>query len=436
MSYLIILIAILCGYKIYKSKGQVRFDWFVCCIMLFSSAIILVNKPQIPCHRFFVLCYWLSVLRNNEYKYRKFPLTVPLVLYAIGTLVVGFNSAHLTLFYKIYKPLMLVFDTYLVILLGFWGTRNETFCSKRIVNTLMFVTAYGIFTLIISRNPVQEFISSAFGRGYLTHYYFGDRTRIDSTWSHPIAYGLVCSAFFMEYLKYAAKSTKIKVLLVLLAFNVLVCGSRTSLAAFLIMGVVIVTMRYNVQRSIKVGLTVLAVTLPIYFFVPMVQDKVDSVVLTAMGDDSIAGSSLEMRDTQTEAAMLIVSEAPVLGHGIDYIGEVMGYGTDNFTGDWHLLGFESYAYILLIERGFFGFFLEIFILCAILLYAIKNRKRNMTDSSFIISAIIGFAFFSVSTGTLDTFIPIMFMTGVAISKVQNNIKSYETKKLGYRNTGI
>lgn len=435
MKSIIIIFILLCGYTIFKNRGQKRLDWFICSILIFSSAIIIIDKPQLPCHRFFILCYWGSVLRNHELQCKRFPLIIPLVIYTIGIVIVGFNSTHLTFFYKIYKPLMLVIDTYLVILLGFMGTNKETFYSKRIINVLFFVTLYGMLTLAISNNPIHDIVTSAFDIQWREGYFFGERTRICSTWNHPIAYGLICSILFFEYLQYVVKSNKIKLLLVLLAFNVFTCGSRTALAAFLMMGVVIIIMRYNIAKSIKLGVIVIAASIPVYFLVPMVQEKVDSVILTAMGDTSVSGSSLEMRNTQTEAAMIIVAEAPLLGHGIDYIGEVMGYGTDNFTGDWHLLGFESYSYIILIERGFFGLFIEFFILCSILFYAIKHRKRDMLDTSFIISIIIGFIFFSVSTGTLDTFMPVMFMIGMAMSKVHNKIYlSHETKKLGHRNT--
>lgn len=436
MNYIIIIVAILCGYKIYKNKGQARFDWFICCVMLFSSFITIVDKPQLPCHRFFILCYWASILRNHELQNRRFPLKYPLLLYTIGIVIIGINSSYLSLFYKLYKPFMLLIDTYFIVLLGFYGTKNETFNSKKIIYVLLFVTIYGIITFVISRNPIQEFVSSAFGKKYIAQYYFGIRTRIDSTWSHPIAYGFVCAVLFFKYLQYASKSLKIRILLFLLAFNVLICGSRTALAAFFIMGAAIVLMRFNFVNRIKVILAVIVFTVPLYMFVPMVQNKVHDVVLTAMGDDSVSGSSLEMRDAQTDAVMYIVSEAPLLGHGISYILEVMNFGTDNFIGDKQLFGLESYIYIILIERGFFGAFLEVIIVLSLLFYAVKYRKNDLYDTSFMISIVIGFIFFSVSTGTLDIFTPVMFMIGVTISEIQykKELTHERRKKISYSNT--
>lgn len=419
MEYIIILIALFCGYKIYSNQGQKRFDWFVCSMMVFSSSIIIINKPQVPCHRLFLICFWLSVLKNHEQRRKMFPLKIPLGIYIAGLLIISFNSPHLNFFYKIYKPFVFLLDTYLILILACYGIKKENFKSNAIINTLMFVTLYGVVTLLFSSNPIQNMIASAFGRTLLDSYYFGDRIRITSTWSHPIAYGLICGALFYEYLPYWRKK-KIQILMLLLAINVFLCGSRTALAAFFLMGAVIVITRYKLSRAIRQVIVICILLIPIYLAIPMVQNKVDSMVNTALGKDDVSGSSLEMRDEQTYYAMLIVSESPMLGHGLDYIVEVMGFGTDNFIGDSHLLGLESYTYTLLIERGFIGLFLEFFIWVSIVFYAFRHRKQDVEDSSLIIAYILGFAFFSISTGTLDTKIPMLFVASVAFSKLIKN----------------
>lgn len=422
MNYLIILIILFCGYKVYSNKGQKRFDWFVCTMMIFSSAIILISKPQVPCHRFLLICYWASVLKNKESSSNRFPIKWPLCIYILVLLVISFNSPYLNVFYKIYKPFVFLMDTYFILPLMYRGIKDESFNSKPIVRTLYCVMLYGVLTFVIRQNPIQDFISSTFNTLVMSNnYYFGDRVRIASTWSHPIAYGLVCGALFYEYLPYW-KQRKIMILMLLLAFNVFVCGSRTALAAFLLMGGIIVLIRYKLSRAVRQGIILCLLAIPIYLTVPMVQEKVDSMINTALGNEDVAGSSLEGRDEQTYYAMLIVAEKPVLGHGLDYITEVMGFNTDNFKGDWHLLGLESYFYILLIERGFVGLFLEIFIWLAIVLYAFFQKKKDRANASLVIAYVLGFAFFSISTGTLDTKIPMLFMTGMALAQMNKKNK--------------
>ena len=435
MNYLIIFLVLVSGFNIYFHRGQKRFDWFVCSMMIFSSGIILLSKPQMPCHRFLLICYWFSVLKNKEYSNKVFPLKWILLVYILGLLVVSFNSPHLNVFYKLYKPFVFLIDTYLILLLTAFCITKETFCSKAIIRTLYFVMLYGVLTFLIHQNPIQSIVTSSFGsNAMLTEYYFGERIRITSTWVHPIAYGLVCGALFYQFLPFW-KLKKIQLLMLLLAMNVFLCGSRTSLGAFFLMGGVILLTRYNITRAIKQILIVSMLAIPVYFSVPMVQDKVDSLVNTAMGKDDVSGSSLEMRDEQTYYAMLIVDEKPILGHGLDYITEVMGFNTKNFKGDWHLLGLESYSYSLMIERGFFGFFMELFFWLAIVLYAYYYRNSDRENSSLVIAYILGFAFFSMSTGTLDTKIPMFLMVGTALSKM--NIKrNYDSKITGHRRSGF
>lgn len=409
--------ALFCGYKIFDSLGQERFDWFVCSMMLFSSSIIVIDKPQIPCHRLFLICYWLSVIKNVEYKEIKFPLKWPLIIYVVILLVISISSSQTSDFYKFYKPFGFLLDSYFILLLTCYGVKNENFLSNKIIYTLLFVSVYGVLTLAIHSNPIQSFVASAFNQTLLDKYYWGARIRITSTWSHPIAYGLVCSALFYEYLPYL-KSKKVQVLMFFLAVNVFVCGSRTALASFLFMGCIVVLTRYRFERAVQQALVACALIIPIYLTIPVVKEKVDSVINTALGNSDVGGSSLEMRDEQTYYVMQIVNNEPLLGHGMDYVNEGLGYGTEKFNGDWHLLGLESYSYILLIERGFVGLFLELFIWLAIIAYAFKNRKYDMEDASLIVAYILGFAFFSMSTGTLDTKIPMMFMVGVALSKLR------------------
>ena len=419
MNYILILIVLFCGYKIYSNQGQKRFDWFICSMMIFASNIIVINHPQIPCHRMFMICYWLSVLKNKENRGIVFPLKWAMIIYIFVLLGISFHSLDLSPFYKIYKPFVFLLETYFILLLTRYGVKNETFYSKKIIYTLFFVMLYGVFTLIIHHNPIQEIVVSAFGGTLYENYYFGERIRITSTWSHPIAYGLVCGAIFYQYLAYW-KERKIQLLMLLIAFNVLVCGSRTALVAFFLMGGIVVLTRYSLGRAIRRSILVSFVLIPVYFFVPMVQEKVNSVINTIQGNDDVVGSSLEMRDNQTYSAMLLVAENPWLGHGVDYINENLGYGTDNYVGDSNMLGYESYAYVLLIERGFVGFFLELFIWLKIFAYAYKNRRADKENASLIIAYILAFAFFSMSTGTLDTTIPMLFMIGTAMSKLSQN----------------
>lgn len=414
MKLLLIAICLFCGYKVFSNRGQSRFDWFICSMLLLSSAITVISNPRMPFHRFLILCYWLSILKNKENHGLAFPLKIPLFLYSIGLLALSTQAWQLSIFYKVYKPLVFLLDSYLLLLMTLYGIKHESFKSKAIVYTLLFVTIYGVFVYLTHSNPIQQMVTSAIGKRFSNSYYFGTRIRVASTWSHPISYGLICSALFYQYFPYW-KEKLTKLLLFLLVLNIFICGSRTALAAFLLMGVVYAMLRYKINKSIKRFTFACLFLVPVYLFVPFVHDKIDSVIDTALGSDDLNGSSLSMREEQTSYAMAYVAEAPLCGHGIDWIKEGLGYGSDNFQGDWQLLGFESYLYILLIERGWIGFILELFVWLSILIYAFRNRERDRVHSSSLIALLLGFIFFAISTGTLDSKIPLMFMIGYALS---------------------
>lgn len=412
----IIIISFLCGLMIAVSKGQRRFDWLICSILLISESVILIQKPQLPSHRFLIICFWVSVLCRKEYRGKKYPMLIPLILYAIGMYVVGYHAQALNNFSKIWKPTSALIDTYLVGLLLFYGSDKIKVNSKPIVVALYIVTLYGIFTLITKTNPYQALIAGK--DGMLTDsYLFGDRIRITSTWGHPISYGFVCSMFFYVLLPYW-KERKIKILEFLLAFNMLVCGSRTALAAFILMGGIYILMRYKVGKAMLVGVATLIGCSVLYFTVPYVQNKMDQLIGTINGTDQTGGSSTEMREEQTDAALFIFAQAPIYGHGPDYVQEqLMPYNNMYWQQGLHFYGFESYSYGILIERGIVGVVMELLMWFSLLLYALKNRKKHKQECADIVSLLIGFIFFSLSTGALGTLEILMIFIGMSINKV-------------------
>lgn len=423
MKILFILICLFCGFKIFTNTGQKRFDWCVCSMLLLSSSITMLESPHIQSHRFFILCYWASIIYRKEYKRSKFLFTVIFGIYLVITLLIGWHDKLLTPFSRLWKPFAFMLDGYATIALAFWGTKNVKINSKWIVYSLYFVTLYGIFTFVTHFDPIQQITADTFSsNGYLEGYYFGDRTRIGSTWSHPISYGFICAIFSVLMLNHL-KEKKVKALYVLLLFNVLICGSRTALAAVILMTAIYLLLRYNVSKLAKISLMLIPMLTLVYIAVPPVTKKIDSVVNTAMGNSDVGGSSLDMRDEQMAAALMIFSQSPVWGLGPDYIQENMMSDKklmDMYSNEgYSFYGFESYSYVLLIERGIIGVVLEIILASCIVLYFYKNRKKNKLRVAEGLSIFLGFAFFALSTGALDTWIFTMFFVGLCMDRVKN-----------------
>ena len=427
-----IFICLLCGIMIVAHSGQKQFNWFVCSILLLTSNIMILDSPQVLSHRFFILCYWASILFHGELKGKKFPLAIPLAIYAIGQIYIGWQDKDLTSFYRLWKPSAFLLDSYFIILLSFWGTKKIKIFSRPVVYVLFGMTIYGILTYFLKTNPIYAFINPEYYSSYFHNYCFGDRTRISSTWSHPIAYGLVCSIFAVLLIP-NLKTRREKILLALLVVNILICGSRTAFASFLMMLSCYALFRYKFQRAMTVALRIVPFLIAIYLFVPPAQEKVDQLFDTVTGESTISGSSLEMRQMQTASVLMIYSSSPIWGHGPDYIQEKLRsnkklmnlYTTQGYT----LLGFESYSYIILIERGLVGVVLELFWVLVVMIYAFRCRKRHTTESANILSIMGGFLFFALSTGALDTWTFTMLFVGLFMRRIHE-------KRISYNHTGV
>lgn len=179
MKILLILICLFCGINIFFHKGQKRFDWCVCSMLLLSSAITILESPRVQSHRLFILCYWASVIFHKEYRHNKFPFTLMFCVYLAMLMFIGWQDKLLTPFSRLWKPFAFMLDGYATIALAYWGTRNVRINSKWIIYTLYFVTLYGIFTLVTHIDPIQQITANTFSsEGYFEDYYANVNFRI------------------------------------------------------------------------------------------------------------------------------------------------------------------------------------------------------------------------------------------------------------------
>lgn len=231
MVSIVVIIVILCGIFIFFKDGQKRLSLFICSILLFYSSIVIMDKPHITAHRFFILCYWLSLFYHKEKGIiTTFPLKLILLAYGLCLLLSCIYAPQLSLFYKFYKPFMFLVDGYLLLLLGFSYKSCGNIVTKSVRVVIYIITIYGITVWLMGIDPIREIVDP----NYNPEYFFGIRKRVASTWSHPIAYGYVCSLVTILLLYDYRKRDRI-VMLALLAINVLICGSRSAIVCYFVM---------------------------------------------------------------------------------------------------------------------------------------------------------------------------------------------------------
>ena len=412
MEFTIILVTLFCGIQIFLKQSEKRLNWFICSMLLLGYASF-IERPHIPANRFFLIMMVLSMWKHHEFHNIRFPLKIPFIIYLIGLFVISFNAVHLSLFYKIYKPLMLLLETYGMILVGYVSAQSCRCISKPVVSVLFIVLLYGVFTLITQSDPYRYIINPQDANFFVNQYLFGSRTRVASTWSHPISYGFICCVFFFVCLTERRRIEKYKYLLFLLLFSIFFCGSRTVLLCFLLMGLCYIMAFFKISKQVQYVTIAATIGLLSILFIPTISSKMDQFVETVQGKDNSSGSSLDMREMQLEASLAIATQFPITGGGLDYAREVMGFGTDEWNKEYReeLQGLESIAYTILIERGLVGIIIELIMICAILWYALKQRNWDKTDARMMLTLEIGFIVFALSTSTLDTWILTMFFIG-------------------------
>ena len=410
---IIYIIVLICGIQIFLNKGQKRYNLFICSVLLLSSSIILIEKPHVSAHRFFILAYWISILYHGEYKQiLSFPLKTILFVYFICLIVSCIGAQHLTLFYKFYKPFILMVDTFLLLMMGYVNSDKLKLVSKPIIITLYFVSLYGLFTFFFQSDPIRTLINP----GFSNTYFWGERLRVGSTWFHPISYGFICCAFsLLVFKEYESKCKWI--LLFLLLFNALVCGSRTVVVCLASTICVYWLFAYNLKKKIIVGIGAILIVL-LFYNIPYISDRINDAYVTATGEEEIGGSSLDMRKMQLEAVLYESRNFIVTGGGLDYAQEVLGLGKEDWNsvkGD--LYGMESCIFGILMSRGILGLCVELFLIISLVIFSWKKSPQK--DKAYFLSLLSGYYTFGILTGFLGIHIITLFYMGITMRRMIN-----------------
>lgn len=415
MSFFVTIVSCFLGCIIIMSKGEKRFFTFMISLLFISSSVVIINKPYVSSHTFFVICFLLSLLNYRQLNsIRRIPFFKMMVFYFISLIVVNINSSFIPLTNGVYKSIMLFLETMMPMVIGYFSGISVSNINKRIYTPLLCILLYGFFTYIFKSDPYQHLLFDDYLEPFHDSYLFGTRMRMSSTWSHPIAYGLICSCFFI-LLWNKWRENYVKLLLFLLILSVFLCGSRTAIFSIIVMFVIFAHFASNISSSAILGFLPVVIVL----YIPVISDNIQSVldIFLLSESDAVNGSSLVMRQSQLDSVLFLVKEFPIFGGGIGYITDYMKFGTEmSFSSEF--LGFESYLFILLIERGFFGTIVEVVFIVYIIRYFLKNRKYEPLSSSIGLSLFIGFYVFAFATSPLDTSIILMFFVGACINDIE------------------
>ena len=172
-------------------------------------------------------------------------------------------------------------------------------------------------------------------------------TRCRSLLAWCSTYGVVCgyaliTLLFATYYNIVRNRLFIYILSALLFIGVLSTGTRSVYLSFAI-GMMPMIAFYSSKLKYIIGF--IAICIIVY---QNNQELFDSILDSFIHQDEAGGSSTELRELQFAAAYRFFIQHPFFGNGIDYVVTAMDKSTQ-------LLGAESCIFIIMIDRGIFGF---------------------------------------------------------------------------------
>lgn len=444
-------------YQMYRSENVRKLSWFLFAILFIPDNFVMFDGAYpTTSSRFFIFFLFLILLVKNIFfrSLRSFPFKAGMVLLLLGFLTIAVFDARLNLnIVKILnRSLGFFIDNYLPLLLAFVLVKNFSDFVQIYKILLSFFVAfclYGIYNYATGDNFYNTFISGAFNtQDFAKNYMSGHdgRYRISSFTWHPIYYGfLLAIAILMSIvmlgvvkLRYEQRRKYLGVLFLLL-INLFMVNSRTPFFAFLAGLAIYFIFGLELGKKIQILLVSLFFTSLAVSSIPKVNEFVtDSFDTFSDKGSKLEGSSVEQRNYQLGASLLIFNRSPITGNGFSYIEESLGFKSkaDENASDSSFAGFESYLYKLLIEQGIVGMFVQLVFSIMLLVYTIRSyfvaqssvRKKLAVVT---VAMFLCFLLFIFGTGDMGTFKFMMPILGinlkglVSLSYAERNPESYK-----------
>jgi len=431
---LFIIIALVFFVEIIRNTGIIRLSWFLTGIIFFPNSILLMSEPiSMPFQRFLIYALFISELVRYEsfiQAFKGFPIKKILFLLMISHLIIGLFDERLPLFLKFYRPFYEFVQTFLIVFLGYNSIKSLSDWER--IMKLLFISSfvlclYGLLNFITKANPYSILISNAFGEISFFQSYMnkGDRFRVNSFIYHPITYGYFVSIFLMLFYafrkNYRNNTFIYTLIMVMLLINLFLTNSRTPLLICVVGLLIYVFFSYNLSSKIKTLLGGGALIVILYLFSSDFQERTDSIAdIFITGGKHTTGSSIEMRETQLIESYVLFLQNPYFGNGFSYIIEDLGYSSNEEKRESKrdFYGFESYAYILLIEQGVIQILMVVLFFIFLYIYFVKNKEYTNSYASLGIAYTTMFLVFSFATGTLGTWTISMTLIGSLIKMIE------------------
>lgn len=386
---------------------------------------------------FMALLFYTFIKGNFIFSWRIFPLRIQFLFMLIVSFIIAFFSEYIdTSFHKFTIPLTNFLTSYFLCFIFFYYSNSETFFNARklILICLLLLSYAAVLNYLSGYNPYLQMLYDTYGlpdNGNDLAHRFEDtlRFRVNSLFSTPFDFGYSCLIInLISLLLYHTKRISQKFFFLCFAlslFCIIIANTRTVHFCFILSLIVFYLFQGNKKRMFKVA----SLSAIILIIIIQISPKVNELFVTVFSmfneETDVGGSSMGGRQLQLARSIYYFNESPIIGHGYNYISEYFGQGTGDLSHqDPDLMGFESVAFQLLLERGVVGIIAYLFLYLSIFIFFYKNRNYNRLYAAFGITILISYLFFAFATGELMS-VPIsMAMIGIAIKNV------YDSKEYG------
>ena len=437
------------AYQIISRPAAQKLSWLLGGILFIPNYVILVNSPQIPFYKallYIILLMCLKFSTSSNF-IKKFPFSKVFIFILFIYLMIGLSDSRVSLFYQIYRSVNFFIERFFILYIAWFFVKNIDdfrFIFERLYWFFFILCIYGISNFLTRNNEFNELLSAGFGAVDFANYNMredAERFRVASFTPHPIYYGFLLSVMLLmelyvitAYKHFRKQKYKHVLLIILLLINLVLVNSRTPILSFLLGSFIYVIFALNTKYKMQIIISTSVLVLFSFFISSSARTLLlNSISAFSQNDNNSQfqnGSSLEMREMQLEASLIIFAQSPITGHGFNYIQEGLGYASekeDRESGG-ELYGFESYSYKLLIEEGILGIVANFIFVFVALLWLLKMRSKvNSVGKKTIfltIGLLMSFVAFILGTGDLGTFIFFMIIFGMNVKLIM--LSSYNS----------
>lgn len=428
---------------IFSSFKNIKYGFLLSliCRILFPSYVSFVLGPiSISIHYITTAALTVSLLFNYR-RMGKLPNDIKryVLLYSLSTFILILLSSgfvpigyQLQAFVKgfIFLTMLYIVEAKFII---------SVLSSNTIIKTIgwlsIIIGIYGIVSYLMSLNVYITLLSLNYGRDDMFAYFLEEERggivgRAYGTTGHPLSWGQYWNIIlaFIIVVKNKLNKYFFIVLSAIGIINIVLSGSRTAIVALIVM-LLFTCVAYGIKRIViavvflYVGSVISINVIPQTYLDNDVVKYIESAVFfwdSSKSDEAgIQGSSTGMRYNQLEESIEIANKNPI--GGIGYQAEYYAIQSKQQIGR-NLYGLESFIFKILVEQGYVGLIVFLYLYNLIRNYALNQcslRKQRILTNGYCFSFLTSITFTGIQGNSYIYFIIFLFFI-VQINDTKDN----------------